>query len=143
VAEKKIVPKVEGLFTGTDKPRLIGSKCTKCGTYSFPKSIYCVNPDCDKDTSHVEVVELSNKGKLYTFAVQTYSPPEPFKLEPFAPFPIGMVDIPEGLKILSMLTTDKVQIGMDVELVTKKLHEDENNIYVTWAWAPVEKGKKS
>jgi uncharacterized OB-fold protein len=138
VSTKKSVPKVEGLFTWpAEKPQLIGSKCKKCGAYSFPKSLYCPNPDCEKNTENVEVVQLSNRAKLFTWAIQSYPPPEPFKMDPFEPFVVGMLDLPEGLRILGMLTTDKVDFGMEMEMTTKKLYEDEENEYLTWAWKPV------
>ena len=135
---KNMVPLAEGLFTWpSDQPRLIGSRCKKCGTPAFPASPYCTNPDCEKKTENVEQIELSNKATLYTFAVQAYPMPEPFKMEPFEPFPLGMLDFPEGLRILGMLTTDQVEIGMEMEMTVKKLYEDEENEYITWAWKPV------
>ena len=64
---KNRVPLVEGLFTWpAEQSRLIDSRCKKCGTMSFPKSPFCSNPDCEKDTENVEVVELSERGLLYT-----------------------------------------------------------------------------
>jgi uncharacterized OB-fold protein len=143
VAEKNKVPLVEGLFTWpSDKPKLIGSHCKKCGSYAFPKQAYCGNPDCEKDTKNVEVVELSNRGKLYTWAVQVQSPPLPFKMDPFEPIPMGMIDLPEGLRVLGMMTTvDNVTFGTEVEMTAKKLFEDDNNEYLTWCFAPVV-GKK-
>ena len=138
MVDKKKVPLVEGLFTWpSDTPQLIGSRCKKCGTVSFPKAPFCPNPDCEKSTENVEVVELSNRGKLYTWTVQVYPPAQPFKMEPFEPFPIGMVDLPEGLRVLGMLTTDKVDFGAEVEMTTRRLYEDDKNEYVTWAWKPV------
>jgi len=138
MAEKKKVALVEGLFTWpADKPQLIGSRCKKCGTVSFPKAAFCPNPDCEKNEANVEVVSLSNRGKIYTWTVQVYPPAPPFKMEPFAPFPIAMVDLPEGLRVLAMLTTDKVDFGAEVEMTTKKLYEDDKNEYLTWAFQPV------
>jgi uncharacterized protein len=140
VSEKNKVPAVEGLFTWPSaKPKLIASRCKVCGTPSFPKAPYCTNPDCEKKTENVEIIELSNRAKLFTFAVQAYAPPEPFKLEPFEPFPLGMLDFPEGLRILGMLTTDKVKIGQEMEMTVKKMYEDDKNEYLTWAWKPVGK----
>ena len=140
MSEKKKVPIVEGLFTdNAGKTRLLASRCKICGTPAFPKAPYCTNPDCEKKAENVEIVELSPRGKLYTYAVQAYPVPEPFKMEPFEPLSLGMVDVPEGLRILSMLTTDKVRIGQDMELTTRRLYEDEDNEYVTWAWKPIEK----
>lgn len=142
MSNKTKVPRIEGLFTWpSDKPQLIASRCKKCGSLAFPKSPYCTNPDCVKDLANVEVIQLSNRAKLHTWAVQMYPPPPPFKMDPFEPFPVGMLDLPEGLRILGMLTTDKVDFGMEMEMTTKKLYEDENNEYLTWAWKPVSKGK--
>jgi uncharacterized protein len=140
VAKNK-VPLVEGLFSWpADKPRLIGSRCKVCGTMSFPKQPFCPNPDCKEKTyDNVEVVQLSNTGTIYTWTVQVYPPAPPFKMEPFAPFPIGMIDLPEGLRVLAMLTTDKVEFGQEVEMTTRKLFEDDKNEYITWAFQPIKK----
>ena len=135
---KKKVPIIEGLFTWpSDYPRLLMSRCKKCGSVSFPKAPFCPNPACEKSTYNIEIIEVSDKAKLYTWAVQAYPPPEPFRLEPFEPFPIGMLDLPEGLRILGILTTDQVEFGMEMEMTTKKLYEDEQNEYLTWAWKPI------
>ena len=49
MADKEKKPMVEGLFTWpSDEPRLIASRCKKCGTVAFPKFPICNNPDCDK-----------------------------------------------------------------------------------------------
>ncbi len=135
---KKKVPLAQGLFTWpSDQPKLIGSRCKKCGTPAFPSVAYCTNPDCEKNPDNVEKIELSNRAKLYTYAVQAYPMPAPFKMEPFEPFPLGMLDFPEGLRILGMLTTPDVEIGMEMEMTVKKLYEDDENEYITWAWKPV------
>jgi uncharacterized OB-fold protein len=127
---KKQVPLAEGLFTWpSDQPRLLASRCKKCGTPAFPKVAYCTNPDCEKNPDNVEVIELSNRAKLYTYAVQAYPMPAPFKMEPFAPFPLGMLDFPEGLRILGMLTTDKVEIGMEMEMTVRSSMRTRRNEY--------------
>jgi len=142
VSGKNKVPLIEGLFTWpSDPPRLIASRCKKCGALAFPRSPYCTNPDCEKKTENVEVIELANRAKLFTWAVQVYPPPPPFKMEPFEPFTIGMLDVPEGLRILGMLTTDEVDFGMEMKMTTRKLFEDEENEYITWVWQPVKQGK--
>ncbi len=139
---KNKVPLIEGLFTWpAEKPQLIGSRCKKCGAMSFPKQAFCPNPDCEKKTENVEVVNLSSRGKIYTWTVQVYPPAAPFKMEPFEPFPIGMIDLPEGLRVLGMLTTDKVDFDTEVEMTTRKLFEDDKNEYITWAFKPVSSKK--
>ena len=140
VSEK--VPLVEGLFTWPSAdPRLLASRCKKCGTLAFPKSPYCTNPDCVKELSNVEVISLSKRAKLHTWTVQVYPPAPPFRLEPFNPFPIGMLDLPEGLRILGMLTTDKVELGMEMEMTTKVLFQEDGKEYLTWIWQPAKEEK--
>ncbi len=136
--EKKKVPLIEGLFTWpAEKPQLIGSRCKKCGALAFPKTTYCVNPDCEKVKENVEEIKFSNKGVLYTHTVHQYAPSVPFKLDPFKPYGVAMVDLPEGIRVLGMLTTTEgIKIGMPVEMTVGKMYEDQDNEYITWMWQP-------
>jgi len=134
MAQKKRIPIVEGLVDfETSEPALIVSKCKKCGTVAFPKAPYCTNPDCEKDTANVEVVRLNRTGKVFTYTHQIYSPPPPFKREPWTPYSIMMVDFPEGIRVLGMSEDiEKVKIGAEVETTVGKLYEDQDAEYVTW-----------
>jgi uncharacterized OB-fold protein len=129
----------DGLFT-TDAvgPALVGTRCTGCGTHYFPKSLSCRNPDCA--TKVVEDVLLGRSGRLYSYTVQAYRPPALFRMEPWAPYVIGLVELPEGLRVLGMLTgcePDQVRIDMDLELVLEPLHRDESGRDVlTYKYAP-------
>lgn len=138
--EKKKVPIIEGLFTWTtDDPRIVASRCKKCRTVSFPKTPFCPNPDCEKVRENLEEIELSKRGKLWTYTYQIYSPPPPFKKEPFEPYAIGMVDFPEGIRVIGMVTRmENLKIGMEVETAVGKLYEDEENEYLTWMWKPID-----
>lgn len=138
---KKQVPIIEGLFTWpSDKPQLVASKCKKCGAYFFPKVPYCGNPDCTKDKANMEVTPLSNRGKMYTYTIHTAQPAHPFRMEPFKPYGVAMVDVPEGMRVLGMTTTTEgLKIGQTVEMTVGKLYEDAENEYITWMWKPVEK----
>jgi len=140
MSEKKKVPIVEGLFAWpSDDPRLIISKCKKCGAVSFPKEPFCPNPDCDKSRDHIEVAHLNKKGKLFSYSFQIYQPPSPFRMEPFEPYAIGIADFPEGLRVYGIITTmENLKIGMEVETTVGKLYEDEESEYITWMWKPVE-----
>ena len=76
MAQKKKVPVVEELFAWTEgEANLIGTKCVSCGTYYFPKSISCRNPNCNE--KKVKEIGFSSKGKLYTYTIQYYPPPPP------------------------------------------------------------------
>ena len=58
-----MAPVVDGLFAmGDDGLALLGSRCTACGTYYFPKlETFCRNPDCASEG--FESVRLSRTGK--------------------------------------------------------------------------------
>jgi len=140
MAAKEKKPMVEGLFTWpSDKPRLIVSRCKKCGTVAFPKIPICNNPDCEKAPENVEEIQLSKRGKIYTYTYQIYSAPPPFRMEPFEPYGIAMVDFPEGIRLLGMCTVaENLKIGMEVETTVGKLYEDEENEYITYMFKPVD-----
>lgn len=137
----KKVPVVAGLFTWpSERPQLIGTKCRSCGSYFFPRKVACNNPGCRE--KQVADALLSPRGKLYSYTIQYYPPPPPFRYtEPFSPYGIGMVELPEGIRVVGMLTTgdlNEIKIGMDVELVVAKLYEDEEgNEVVTYKFRPV------
>lgn len=136
--DKNKVPLIEGLFTWpADKPQLVASKCKVCGSLAFPKTTYCVNPDCEKKKENIEEVKLSNTGTVFTHTVHQYAPALPFKMDPFQPYGVAMVDLPEGLRVLGMTPVDGIKIGMKVEMTVKTLYEDAENAYITWMWQPV------
>ena len=107
----------EGLFeppaTPSSKPRLFGGRCKACGEIVFPPVEYCLKPDC---RSEVEKIELSSKGKLYSYTIARISTP---LFSP--PYVIAVVELPEGIKILSRMDIDesdfdKLEINMDLDL---------------------------
>lgn len=132
----------EGLFVmppGEGAPGyLIGSRCRRCGEVFFPKRETCGK--CLKDD--LEEIRLSRRGKLASFTVIRHKPPAPFKApEPFSPFALGEIDLPEGLAVLSQLTgcdVDSMTTGIDVELTFEKQYEDaEGNDAILYKFRPV------
>ena len=83
---QEAIPAIEGWFTQGETPHLLGSSCTKCGTYFFPKSVsYCKNPACDSD--EFEEVELSRTARIWSFTNGCYEPPKPYMApDPFVPY---------------------------------------------------------
>jgi uncharacterized OB-fold protein len=138
---KKTVPVAEGLFADSaDGPRLIGSKCAACGTPYFPRSAVCHNPECGK--SQMEDASFGPRGTLWSCAIQNYPPPAPARYEePYTPYALGMVDMPEGLRVLGRISTDDpegVEVGAEVELVLERLYLDENgDEVITWKFKPI------
>ena len=133
------IPVAEDLFrVSADGAALVGSRCTGCGSYYFPKSLSCRNPACDEKS--VKDVLLGRRGRLYSYTVQSYQPPPLFRMEPWAPYAIGLVELPEGLRVLAMLTgfaLDDIRIDTPVELVVEPLHTDaEGRTVLTHKYAP-------
>jgi len=139
--QKRQIPLIEGLFTWpSDEPHLIGGRCKSCSTYFFPKWLVKHKPNCRE--RHIEEVLLSRRGKLNSYTIQHYPPPPPFKSpDPFIPYAIGWVSLPEGIAIAGIITGAKLEdlkTHMDVELVVEKAWVDEHgNDALTWKWQPV------
>jgi uncharacterized OB-fold protein len=59
-----------------------------------------------------------------------YPAPPPYKpANPFVPFGIGWVELPEGLVVYSLLTENdasKLKVGMKLELIFNKFTEDKD-----------------
>jgi len=140
----KQVAAIEGLFTWpSDNPKLIAGQCASCKSVSFPSSKFCSNPDCTDEK--VSEVELSPNGKLHSYTIQNYPPPPPYvKPDPFKPFAIGLVELPEKIRVVGMITgcdLKDIKVGMDVKLVAEKIYEKkidgEMCDVMTWKWTPV------
>lgn len=120
------IPVVEGLFDDLDGDvALIGSKCESCETYYFPQS-FCSNPACDSTAT--SDARIGRKGTIYSYTIQMYQPPDLFIMNPWEPYAIGLVEIPEGLRILAMLSgfdLAAIEIGSEVGLITEPLGRDE------------------
>ena len=138
---KERVPAVEGWFTTGDEPALLGTRCTSCGTYFFPREQFlCRNPDCaGRD---LEEVELSRRGRIWSFTDNRYQPPAPYvSPDPFVPYAIAAVELAaERLVVLGQLVPgvdiSTLHAGQEVELVLGTLYEDDDHDYVVWKWNP-------
>ena len=134
-------PAVEGWFTDGDAPQLIGSQCTGCNTYFFPKQVaFCKNPACQG--TEFDDVPLSRKGKLWSFTNNHYAPPAPYVAsDPFEPYAIAAVELEhEKMVVLGQVVSgfgvEDLKAGMEMELVVDTLYEDDENEYTVWKWRP-------
>ncbi|WP_067440034.1 Zn-ribbon domain-containing OB-fold protein [Nocardioides jensenii] len=132
---------VDGLMsTTTDGPRLLGSNCTACSTHYFPQAALCRNPRCPEPGQATEPVELSHRGRLHSITLQSYLPPAPFRMEPWENHVIGLVELPEQVRLLALVVGvayDDAEMDMEVELTTTPLYLDEQQREViTYAFRP-------
>ena len=117
----------EGLFELQENGvQLRGTRCSSCGSHYFPVALSCRNPQCrDKQ---VEDVLLSRRGTLYSYTRQHYQPPALFRMEPWAPYTLGLVELPEGIRVLGILSDfppELIRVGMALELTTRVLYRNE------------------
>ena len=114
---------------------LIGGGCRRCGQVHFPQLTtcpYCAAGEC-------EPRQLSTHGVLNGFTAVLNRPPG-YKGE--VPFGFGVVELPEGVRLITRLTESDVQRlrhGMRMRLVFTPLHIDEEAREVmSYAFAPEE-----
>lgn len=131
-------PAIDGWFTTGSDPTLLGSRCTTCASVYFPPtSGWCRNPACAGQ--EFEETALSRRGTIWSYTDAQYQPPAPYAAaEPFVPFAIAAVELPEGLVVLGQVAqgygVDDLRVGAEAELVVEPEHASEQLI---WRWKPV------
>ncbi len=101
-----IGPHVDALRTG----ELRVARCGSCGVAAFPPPRIC--PGCGARDA-AEWFTASGRGTVWSFAVfrKTYLPEHP------APYPVAVVELAEGPRIvttLTGLTMDEIYVGQPV-----------------------------
>ena len=104
----------EPYWEAIKRKKLVFQRCKECGKWSHPPRVMC-----DKcNSSDMEWVESSGKGKIYSYVVFTREAHPTFKV----PYEVVLVEMEneEGVRIISNMadcTPDEVYIGMPVEVV--------------------------
>lgn len=118
----------EGLLWGDlehmERTTLCGTLCRSCGETTLCANTIC--PACGGD--EVEHKPLSREGVLWTYTMVRHRPPGNYQMpEPFKPFAMGLVDLPDGLKVLSRVEVeqDAIRIGMPLKFHPFVLRRDE------------------
>ncbi len=134
---KRAKPLREGIFrmpSGPgEEPALIASRCPQCGAHFIPQRVVCLA------CAHVglETAYLAGKGTIYTFTVARQTPPGSILQAPYA---LAQVLLPERVIVGGPMTdvdVDTVRCGMEVEMVLKKVREDEEgNDLVAFLFRP-------
>jgi uncharacterized protein len=123
-------PVREGLFTDS---HLVGGRCGSCARYHFPAAETC--PYCGSDDT--TPVELSNTGTLWGWTVVTAAPPG-YRGE--APFGFGVVELPEGIRVISRVEEGdpaRLSFGMPVRFAVTPLRTDDDGTQVvTYTFVP-------
>ena len=124
-----------GLFElGADGTgQLLGGHCGACGRIHFPAGADC--PYCSAEGCTTRA--LSDRGTLHLFTTVVNRPPG---YAGDVPFGFGVVELPEGLRIIARLTEtdpERLAFGIPLRLTFVPLHVDEEGRQVmTYAFAP-------
>jgi uncharacterized OB-fold protein len=99
---------------------LMGEVCPHCDAKIFPPRDVC--PECKGEAK--TPFAFSGKGEIYSYTT-IYEAPSGYEAN--APYTVALVKLNEGPMITAQLTDvdqQAVQIGMPVEMVTRKLRDD-------------------
>ena len=102
------------------RPRCSAAAAPHCGIVLFPRvdaCTYCATED-------PEPVELSRQGTLWSWTAVTAPPPG---YEGEVPFGVGIVELPEGVRVITRLTESDpaaLHLGQAMELRVVPLHTD-------------------
>ena len=110
--------------------RLEGECCDHCGEMIFPPRDIC--PACKKPakTPHT----LSGRGEVYTYST-VHSAPQGFEV--YAPYTVALIKLEEGPMVTAQLTdvaTADIEIGMPVEMVTRRLRTQGDDGTITYGY---------
>jgi uncharacterized OB-fold protein len=119
-----VVPVHDGLFTDD---HLLGGCCRACSRHHFPRTETC--PHCS--SSETEDADLSPTGTLWGWTAVTAAPPG-YRGE--VPFGFGVVELPEGIRVVTRLTEAdpaRLTFAMPVRMRVVPLHTDDDGRTVT------------
>jgi len=133
----------QGLLSGPlaqlDRVRLAGTTCTSCGETVLGVSELCAN--CGRDT--VREIALSERGTLWSYTVIRHRPPGAYKgPEPFVPFGVGLVELPDGLRVMSPIACvpDKLRIGLELQFKPYVRRDENGREIVAFDFEPANEG---
>ena len=136
-AKAKRVPILEGLLSGAlsnlADVRLAGCRCPSCGETALGTKTIC--PNCGR--GGVETIALGTQGVLWSYTVVRHRPPGNYKgPDPFQPFGMGLVELPEGLRVLSPIRCDidRLKIGLALRFAPYVRRDDDGREVVAFAF---------
>lgn len=106
----RVLPPLAAFPVVTDG-KLTGSRCSACGMLVFPAVAIC--PTCLSEAT--EPFAFSGQGTVYTYTV-LHTAARGWE----APYVLGYVDLPEGVRIFTHLTgvpPEDFRIGMPVHMI--------------------------
>ncbi|HGY56336.1 MAG TPA: Zn-ribbon domain-containing OB-fold protein [Caldithrix abyssi] len=103
--------------------KLQGNVCAECKAYNFPPRPVCLQ--CK--SKNMQPYQFKGNGTIYSYST-VYQAPDAFNKQ--VPYLVALIDLDEGPRITARLTDildNKIEIGMPVEMVIRKIYEDGDN----------------
>jgi uncharacterized OB-fold protein len=99
--------------------QMMGETCEHCGSSIFPPRDIC--PECAQPAQ--TLVTFTGKGTVYSYTTVLDAPAG---FEEQAPYTVALIQLDEGPMLTAQLTDldGEPEIGMRVEMVTRKLRTD-------------------
>lgn len=126
-------PEISNVLWEREEPqnvRLRGTYCPRCGTLQFPMTRICSG--CRNSEGLVEKA-LARRGRVFTFT-------KDFLYEaPVQPTIMAVIDLEGGGRFLCQMTDvdeREVEIGMEVELVLRRVRESASSHHYYWKCRP-------
>jgi len=126
----------EGLMQ-MEPPRLIGTRCSECGTVTFPAREFC--PACDSEILPARI-PLSESGIIYSYTVVYQAPPGRK-----TPYVLAYVDLESGVRVLAQIDTDPQQlaIGSAVTLDIRAVGHENGHPLIGYVFVPKRNAKEA
>jgi uncharacterized protein len=143
---KQRVPVREGLLSpildDLTQVTLMGSRCMRCAETALGCSTSCQNCDSGELVS----IPLDRSGTLWTYTVVRYKPPGDYRVpEPFVPFGLGLVELAQGLRVLTPIAGDveRLSIGQRLTFEPTVLPGDDGTEIVAFQFVPMSRESAS
>jgi hydroxymethylglutaryl-CoA synthase len=119
-----------------------GGRCTVCGTVQFPRTHYCVNPNCQALDTQEPYSFADSPARVMSFTADWLS------YNPSPPFYYGQVQFDTGGRVLMGFTdTDagQLEVGSPLKMMFRIKDFDKDRGYRRYFWkaAPVATGKEA
>ena len=110
---------------------MVGGKCTACGTFQYPKSEICVNPECKAVDSQEDYEFADEPGEIMSYTSDLLT----FTMDPPAHY--GMITFQNGGRSMFDFTDyeqGKIEVGLPVRMVFRIRNVDQQRGFTQYFW---------
>ncbi|WP_209121657.1 Zn-ribbon domain-containing OB-fold protein [Alkalihalobacillus sp. BA299] len=113
----RITDESKEYWNATKNEKLMLQKCTTCNNIQFYPRFFCI--ECH--SQDLDWIESEGRGKVYTYTVIRRAPSKAFVED--VPYTLALIELKEGVRMMSTIVDDKIKIGDQVEVVFEEVDE--------------------